>query len=148
MSICYRMQCVLCKLCCHAGTVFANSDRYWERHNKEWERSGLTYYHLQLLHEQYADYGHMAFWWLQLQTHRSFIVSVSTTDSSTEDMMPYPFRVLNKYCNPSVFISVSQWWGEKIMRMTEKWVYESLNQLWPECVRFKHHFVYWMRNGA
>ncbi len=55
MSLCYVLLCVLCKLCCRAGTVFANSDSYWERQKEEHERPGpcsLSYYNLQRLHKQ------------------------------------------------------------------------------------------------
>lgn len=41
---------------------------------------------------------------------------VSAMDSSTEDLRPCPFIVLNKNCNASVFISVSQCWKKICVR--------------------------------
>lgn len=142
-----------------AGTVFANSDRYWER--RRTERKNVTDRGPDdslIITFEHCISGHLrpgrlwthgtltavggektleSCWW-------SCIVSVGTMDSSAEDLRPCAFTVPNKNRNATAFISVSQ-----CARTEQKiWAYESLNQLWPECVRFKRHSVYWVRNGA
>lgn len=108
--------CVLCKLCCQARTVFANTDMPWETQEEECEcPCHLSYYHIQP-HKQSSWIREAMDTWHKYglrgkkawDSNKSCIVFVRAMDSSTEDLTLFPFIVLNKNCYASVFISVSQ----------------------------------------
>lgn len=105
-----------------AGTVFANSDRYWE--DRRTERNNVTDRGLDnsliITSEDYiSSQCRLGRLWTHgilttvggekaLESCWSCIVSVSTMDSSAEDLRPCAFTVPNKNRNATAFISVSQ----------------------------------------